>query len=99
MNMLDDLNDKVSLQAEEIEEEPDYGFATLDILKDRQKLDQQNAVFKKEFKWTKDAHDILNEVFEYDHFRQNQEEAINCTMSNKDCLVLVPTGGGKSLIF
>ncbi len=42
---------------------------------------------------------ILRSVFGYDHFRAPQEEVIGTLMAGGDALVLMPTGGGKSLCF
>ena len=42
---------------------------------------------------------ILKDVFGYDHFRKGQEEIINQVISGKDQLVVMPTGGGKSICY
>lgn len=42
---------------------------------------------------------ILKEVFGYDHFRLQQEAAITQVLNKKDALVIMPTGGGKSLCY
>ncbi|BAV34935.1 ATP-dependent DNA helicase RecQ [Sulfuricaulis limicola] len=42
---------------------------------------------------------ILRSVFGYEHFRAPQAEVIDTLMRGGDALVLMPTGGGKSLCF
>ena len=43
------------------------------------------------------ALEILKDVFGYDAFRGRQAEIIAHVTGGGDCLVLMPTGGGKSL--
>ncbi len=45
------------------------------------------------------ALDVLNRVFGYSAFRGEQEAVINQIVSGQDALVLMPTGGGKSLCY
>ena len=42
---------------------------------------------------------ILQNVFGYQQFRQGQQEVIEATLAGKDTLVIMTTGGGKSLCY
>ncbi|MBL8208417.1 MAG: DNA helicase RecQ [Blastocatellia bacterium] len=45
------------------------------------------------------AQEILQHQFGYDSFRLHQQAAIEAVLAQKDCVVLMPTGGGKSLCY
>ena len=46
-----------------------------------------------------DTQDILQDVFGYQSFRDGQQEVIDLAVEGKDSLVIMPTGGGKSLCY
>jgi hypothetical protein len=51
---------------------------------------------------TQSDHDIrtaLKAIWGYDDFRPPQKEIINCLISQKDALIIMPTGGGKIYLF
>ena len=46
-----------------------------------------------------DARGALQRRFGYDTFRPGQEQAVKSVLERRDTLVILPTGGGKSLCF
>ncbi len=46
-----------------------------------------------------EIHSILKEYWGFTTFRPLQEDIIHSVLNGKDCLALLPTGGGKSLCF
>ena len=57
--------------------------------------------FKKkvEYPWSQEVKSTLQRVFSIDTFRPMQKEVVNATMSNHDVILIMSTGGGKSLTF
>jgi len=48
---------------------------------------------------TADALRVLHDAFGYESFRPGQERAVASVLAGRDTLVVLPTGGGKSLCF
>eukprot|EP01083_Nonionella_stella_P075056 203799_1 len=52
-----------------------------------------------DFPWSSDLLKYRQEMFGITEWRTNQVEVINATMSKNDCFVVMPSGGGKSLLY
>src|SRR6476660_4480029 len=46
-----------------------------------------------------DLQDVLHRYWGYSTFRPLQREAMDCVLAGRDSVVVLPTGGGKSLCF
>ncbi len=46
-----------------------------------------------------EARNILKNIFNFDQFRGDQEKIVNSVISGENALILMPTGGGKSLCY
>ena len=58
-----------------------------------------SAIERAERAVARDPLDVLRNVFGFDSFRGEQGEVVDHLMAGGDALVLMPTGGGKSLCF
>lgn len=47
----------------------------------------------------KDIKKMLKKIFGFNQFKGNQLEIIQALLSGKDCFVIMPTGGGKSMCY
>lgn len=56
-------------------------------------------LFFTDFPWYQNVQKTLKTVFQIDTFRSQQLAAINITLSKHDAIIIMPTGGGKSLCY
>ena len=59
----------------------------------------EHALQRTDYVFSKEMFECLKTKFAIHKFRPNQLPAINAAMLQKDCFVLMPTGGGKSLCY
>jgi len=44
-------------------------------------------------------HKVLKDTFGHNSFRELQEEGVDAILANRDLMMILPTGGGKSLVY
>ncbi|XP_033751824.1 ATP-dependent DNA helicase Q1-like [Pecten maximus] len=52
-----------------------------------------------DFQWSKELQEKMKNIFHIKSLRPMQLQTMNVTMSGKDAMLIMPTGGGKSLCF
>lgn len=52
-----------------------------------------------EFEGSHDPSEVLGEVFGHEEWRSSQQDVVDAILRGEDALVVLPTGGGKSLCF
>ncbi|XP_030748391.1 ATP-dependent DNA helicase Q1-like [Sitophilus oryzae] len=82
-----------SLRQEKEEQRLQYSLSCL-----KKKTDVSEWL-QKDYPWSVKVHGLLKEIFHFETFRPNQLGAVNATLSKKHVLLVMPTGGGKSLIY
>ncbi|KAL5243179.1 hypothetical protein ACI65C_010589 [Semiaphis heraclei] len=71
----------------------------LSYQKQTNSISDQNKWTHTDFPWHQRVQDTLKTVFKLDTFRSQQLAAINITLSKHDAILIMPTGGGKSLCY
>ncbi len=74
-------------------------MATNRFNKTQSNLQIHHSFHSLDFPWSLQVEQIRTELFKINSFRQWQLETINVTLSNHDCILIMPTGGGKSLCY
>ena len=55
--------------------------------------------YRQPHQWDSEVTESLHKIFKLSTFRPLQRSIINCTLSEHDCFVVMPSGGGKSLCY
>lgn len=92
--------DSLLCRQSELQERKSLLLARLDIESEQpitqpQELDWENEVFP----WNDEVRTVMKSTFKLDSFRPLQLSSINATLSNRDNVLIMPTGGGKSLCY
>ena len=89
INKLRNQQDALKLKKSKLEKRLD------NIIHNKNQADWSSS----DFPWTTQIDACLQETFKMPSLRPLQRETINATLSGEDCMLIMPTGGGKSLCF
>ena len=75
-----------------------------ELLREKIQKEESDALLgqdweSRRFAWSERLDVARGEVFGLSSYRQDQLAVINASMSGHDCLLIMPTGGGKSLTY
>uniref|UniRef100_A0A1B6JNR2 ATP-dependent DNA helicase n=1 Tax=Homalodisca liturata TaxID=320908 RepID=A0A1B6JNR2_9HEMI len=95
---------QVSTEIQRLSERKSELMAMRDKLRDRMNLEKSKQLADKnwdktDFPWSGKLQKTLQEVFRIQEFRPHQLPTMNATMSKEDAILIMPTGGGKSLTY
>lgn len=87
-----------------LKERQDYLLKQKQSLKDEISLKKSLTLAKRnwcsqDFPWSKRVSGLLEKVFKLSSFRPFQLQTINAILSKEDAILIMPTGGGKSLCY
>ena len=91
-------------ELQKLEDRKKYLVQRKEKLRDNALLKKSLTLSKKNwdtenFSWSKNVRKALTDVFKIKNLRPLQLPTINATMSGDDVILVMPTGGGKSLCF
>lgn len=107
VEVIDDKLESIGMQInellarqEKLSNEKEKILKKIDALKDQTAQQEKEINWNSNsFPWSIKLKEIMRETYHVMNFRPLQKETINVALSKKDCILIMPTGGGKSLTF
>jgi len=104
LSEVEDELKSVSLQINRLRKKQASLTARKDEIGEKLLLQQSAQLAKKDwtgtnFEWSAKLQKLLEDVFKIKKFRKLQLSAINASLSKQDLILVMPTGGGKSLCY
>uniref|UniRef100_A0A1B6M5M1 ATP-dependent DNA helicase n=1 Tax=Graphocephala atropunctata TaxID=36148 RepID=A0A1B6M5M1_9HEMI len=95
---------QVSAEIQKLSERKSELTTARDKLRDKMSLERSKQLADKnwdriDFPWYSKLQETLRTVFRIQEFRPHQLPTMNATLSREDAILIMPTGGGKSLAY
>ena len=94
-----ELNDAIKQKQHLTNENLNERWQRTGSSKKQNEKDYELSFIVLDFPWSLKVNEICKEIFHINSFRPWQLETINVTLSGYDCILIMPTGGGKSLCY